>query len=363
MGDEGRTTVEPGFIHKWLSFPLLEREERIGLADRVRKSSSANADYVVMMTLAAVLASLGLMQGSTAVVIGAMLVAPLMGPLLGAGLAVTQNNLKLFRDSFLAIAIGVAIGFLVSLAVGLFNPGYEPSLEIEARGNPDLLDLGIAFASGIAAAYAQGRPNVASTLAGVAIAAALVPPLAVVGVALTSGYPVIAGNAAILLTTNLVAIVLGAAFVFRMLGVRLAQTEVTGPAWARRAVIVLVLGAMLLTAPLLLNMLEQKQKGQDKPLSYPVSPEVRAAVYDYLSEHPHLEVITMARSSVEPERGIGILIESHEEVEPEMVEELQRLIQEARGEAVPVLVHILRSAERTPSSTAVEEDLETNESR
>jgi uncharacterized hydrophobic protein (TIGR00271 family) len=349
MTEEGRSTLEPGFIHRRLNFPLLEREDRVSLAERVRSASSADADFVMMMTLAAVLASLGLMQGSTAVVIGAMLVAPLMGPLLGAGLSVTQGNLKLFRDSFVSIALGVGIGFGVSLIVGLLNPGYEPSLEIEARGNPDVLDLGIALASGMVAAYAQGRPNVASTLAGVAIAAALVPPLAVVGVALTVGRPIIAGNAAILLMTNLVAITLGAGLVFRMLGVRIAKAEEGGPAWARRAVILLVMGAMLLSAPLFLNMLKQKQQGQDRPLIYPVSPEVRDAMYSYVAEHPGLEVITMARSSVEPDRGIAILLESDREVAPELIREVQTLVQQARGEAVPVPVHVLRSARTTSS--------------
>lgn len=344
MSEERTSITEPGFLHQRLKFPLLEREDRVALAERVTKSSSAEVDFVVMMALAAVLASLGLMQGSTAVVIGAMLVAPLMGPLLGAGLAVTQGNLRLFRDAMFAIAIGVGIGFVVSLIVGFLNPGYEPSLELEARGNPDLLDLGIAFASGMVAAYAQGRPNVASTLAGVAIAAALVPPLAVVGLALTAELPVIAGNATILLVTNLVAIMLGAALVFRMLGVRVTTSAEQAPTWARRAVILLVMGAMLLTAPLFLNMLKQKQKGQDRPLIYPVSHEVRVAVYDFLKEHPELEVITMARNSVEPDRGIALLLESDRAVSPAVIHTLETLVQQARGEGVPVQVHVLRSA-------------------
>ena len=344
MNEDVRSTIEPGLIHRYLRFPLLERDDRVALAERVSKSSAADADFVMMMALAAVLASLGLMQGSTAVVIGAMLVAPLMGPLLGAGLAVVQGNLKLFRNASIAIGLGVGIGLLVSLAVGALNPGYEPSLEIEARGNPDLLDLGIALASGMVAAYAQGRTNVASTLAGVAIAAALVPPLAVVGLALTTGHPVIAGNASILLMTNLVAITLGAGLVFRMLGVRVPKAEEEGPAWARRAVILLLMGAMLLTAPLFLNMLEEKQKGQDRPLSYPVSPVVRDAVKTYLADHPGVEIVTLARSSVEPERGIGVLLTSDREVSPTFVEEMQSLVQQARGETIPVEVHVFRSA-------------------
>ena len=127
MSEEVRSTVEPGFIHRRLKFPLLQREDRIGLAERVGRSSPASIDFVVMMTLASVLASLGLMQGATAVVIGAMLVAPLMGPALGAGLAVVQSNLKLFRDASVAIAIGVGIGLVVSIVVGFLNPGYEPT--------------------------------------------------------------------------------------------------------------------------------------------------------------------------------------------------------------------------------------------
>jgi uncharacterized hydrophobic protein (TIGR00271 family) len=272
-----------------------------------------------------------------------------MGPLLGAGLSVTQGNLKLFRDSFISIVLGVGIGFVVSLILGFFNPGYEPSLEIEARGNPDPLDLGIALASGMAAAYAQGRPNVASTLAGVAIAAALVPPLAVVGLALTAGSPVIAGNAAILLMTNLVAITLGAGLVFRMLGVRVMKAEEEGPAWARRAIILLVMGALLLSAPLVLNMLKAKQQGQDRPLIYPVSSEVREAVYSYLAEHPGLDIITMGRSGVEPERGIIVVLESDREIGPNLIAALQTRVLEARGETVPVVVHVLHSAKiRSP---------------
>jgi uncharacterized hydrophobic protein (TIGR00271 family) len=338
------STSQPGFIHRYLKFPLLERDDRVALADRINQSTPAHTDFVVMMTLASVLASLGLLQGSTAVVIGAMLVAPLMGPLLGAGLAVVQGNLRLFRDASIAIGVGIGIGFAVSLLVGLLNPGYESSLEIEARGKPDLLDLGIAFASGMVAAYAQGRPNVASTLAGVAIAAALVPPLAVVGLALTGGYPVIAGNAAILLMTNLVAITLGAGLVFRLLGVREGKAKEEGPTWARRAVILLVMGATLLTAPLFLNVLKEKQKGQDRPLSYPVSPAVREAMSTFLVDHPGVEVITIARSSVEPERGIGVLMTSKAKVDAGFVEEVQAAVQHARGETIPVEVHVMRSA-------------------
>jgi hypothetical protein len=158
--------------------------------------------------------------------------------------------------------------------------------------------------------------------------------------------------------TNLVAITLGAGLVFRMLGVRVLKAEEEGPAWARRAVILLVMGAMLLSAPLVLNMLKAKQQGQDRPLIYPVSSEVRDAVYSYVAEHPGLDIITMARSSVEPERGIAILLESEHEIAPDAIAEVQTLVQEARGEAVPVTVHVLQSAKlRSPGPSNEAEEV------
>ena len=113
-----------------------------------------------MMLLSTSLASLGLLADSTAVVIGAMLVAPLMGPLVAAGHALVQGNLSMFKRSMVVTLIGLGIGFTASLFFGAINPGFEPTLEIEARGKPDLLDLGIAFFSGMTAAYAVGRFNV-----------------------------------------------------------------------------------------------------------------------------------------------------------------------------------------------------------
>jgi hypothetical protein len=96
-------------------------------------------------------------------------------------------------------------------------------------------------------------------------------------------------------------------------------------------------------------MLKSKQQGQDRPLIYPVSSEVRDAVYSYVAEHPGLDIITMARSSVEPERGIAIMLESDHEIGTDDVAEVQSLVQQARGEAVPVVVHILQSAKvRSP---------------
>jgi uncharacterized hydrophobic protein (TIGR00271 family) len=313
-------------------FPTLERGERKQLVERIAIGADGGIDYIVMMLLAATLASLGLLQGSTAVVIGAMLVAPLMGPLVAAGLALAQGNSSLFRSALSVCGTGILLGLGASLFFGVINPGFEASMEIEARGNPDVLDLFIALASGMVAAYAMGRPNVSGTLAGVAIAAALLPPLAVVGIALTNDELTIAANAAILFATNLVAIILGAALIFRLLGMHVASSEAGEPRWVRRATMVFTLLAVILAAPLLLNVLEKGREGQARPAIYPVSADVRNAVWEYIDSHPDLKMILMARHSVEPNTGITLMITTAGPLNSNVKEELIQIVRTARGD-------------------------------
>jgi uncharacterized hydrophobic protein (TIGR00271 family) len=262
----------------------------------------------VMMVLAATLASLGLLQGSTAVVIGAMLVAPLVGPLLGTALALVQGNIRLARESLLVALLGVGLGFMISLFFGVINPGFEPTLEVEARGRPDLFDLFIAPASGMVAAYAQSRRGLSNTLAGVAIAAALLPPLAVVGIAVMSGETRIAISATVLLMTNLVAIILGAALVFRLLGVQARQDETGLPGWARWAIVGMLVIVVGLAALLMVQSMDKTKVGQNRPLSYPVSVPVREAVASYAAQEPGMEVVVIARDGVEPGAFITIVL-------------------------------------------------------
>lgn len=325
-------------------FPHLEREERLALVQQLEQGAQANIDFIMMMVLSTSLASLGLLADSTAVVIGAMLVAPLMGPLVAAGHSLIQGNFSLFRKSLLVTVIGIGIGFAASLIFGALNPGFEPTLEIEARGKADLLDLGIAFFSGMTAAYATGRSHVMTTIAGVAIAAALVPPLAVVGLALTHGRPLISFNAAILLTTNVVAIILGAAVVFRMLDVHVSRKGAGLPIWVRRATMLLFLSLALLIAPLVGHMIEGRRTGQDRPVEYQLAAHVRQAVQKYISYWPEVELITQGRNSVEPEAAITIILMSGKDLPPEFEEGLVRVVHKIRGDKPVVRIFSLRAA-------------------
>lgn len=214
----------------WTSFkkkvregvPQLDRESRIRLVDKLQSGSHFNFDFCALISLSTLIAALGLVDNSAAVVIGAMLVAPLMTPLVGIGFALVQGNERLIKTAVPAVGLGFLVAFIIGCTVGilvtLFS-GNPISPEMYSRNAPGYLDLFVALASGIAGAYALGRPDLLSALPGVAIAAALVPPIATSGMALTMGDLELCGGALLLFLTNIVAIVLGTALTFSAVGI------------------------------------------------------------------------------------------------------------------------------------------------
>jgi len=201
--------------------PQIDRENRIALVERLQSNSNWDFDFIALMVLATTIAAIGLVQDSVAVVIGAMLVAPLMTPLLGLALAIVQDNAMLARISGRSVLYGIFVALLVGFLVGFLIPGFDQSTaQMEARGGPSMLDLFVAFASGLAAAYASSRPGLLAALPGVAIAAALVPPIATSGLALSQGDLALAGNAGILFVVNMFTIVLASILSLWMVGFR-----------------------------------------------------------------------------------------------------------------------------------------------
>ncbi len=175
-------------------------------------------NYGLELVLSAGIATLGLVLDSPAVVIGAMLISPLMGPILAAGLALASADLYLGIKSLLSIISGVTLSILFASALVWALPFQTTTHEILARTNPNLLDLGVALFSGLAGAAVVSRGGSAAgvtALPGVAIAVALMPPLCAVGFGIGSGFamPIITG-AGLLFLTNLGAIIASAFLVF-----------------------------------------------------------------------------------------------------------------------------------------------------
>ncbi|MHC4525885.1 MAG: TIGR00341 family protein [Planctomycetota bacterium] len=270
--------------------------DRISLFDRIQGGARLTTDYIAMMALSVLIASLGLQADNASVVIGAMLVAPFMTPLIGIGLALAQGNLTLMKRSAVATGIGFLVGLCLSFVLGLVVPLDELPLEVLSRGNPTLVDLAIAFISGMAAAYAVSRKSVAEAIVGVAIAAALVPPLSCVGIMLGNGYLLEAEGAFTLLITNLAAISLGATFMFRFLGVPGTRTAYRSHLLIRRVGVAMILLVLFLTIPLGFRMAESLAIGQTRPMGFRVSSSVKRIIEDQVKQVDGLDVMFLGRS-------------------------------------------------------------------
>jgi uncharacterized hydrophobic protein (TIGR00271 family) len=244
--------------------PQIDREDRIALVDRLQSSAAWNFDFLALMVLSTIMAAMGLIQNSAAVVIGAMLVAPLMTPLLGLGLALVQGNPMLARLSLRSVGLGLCVALFCGLLVGLGTMSFEePTREMLSRGGPGLLDLFVAFAAGLAAAYASCRPGLIAALPGVAIAAALVPPIATSGLALALGDFALAVGALLLFVINMVTIVLACVISLLAVGIRNIKKTSRWTVIAGGAVIVsvLTLGVYLSLQPWQHELTEELPEG------------------------------------------------------------------------------------------------------
>lgn len=177
-----------------------------------------NFPYVALAGAACAIGTFGLLENSVAIIIGAMLIAPLMGPIVGFAFAIVTGSVALVRRSGAAIVLGaalsVALSALLAFVVGLPTPGSE----ILSRSQPNLLDLGVALAAGSISGYGRIQSRVAETIGGTAIAVALMPPLCVVGIGIALGRGELAGGASLLFATNLFGITLACGAVFAMAG-------------------------------------------------------------------------------------------------------------------------------------------------
>lgn len=199
-------------------FRSASTEEFRELFQVLRENGELKTTYLVLMILATLLATFGLFANSTPVVIGAMILAPLMSPIITLSMATLRQDKKLILKSSMTIMTGMGVAFLFAVILTWMTPITTANSEILARIRPTLLDLGIAVISGVAGAYAHAREEVAKTLAGVAIAVALVPPLAVSAIGLGWLDWSIFLGAALLLLTNLAGMVLAGALTFLVLG-------------------------------------------------------------------------------------------------------------------------------------------------
>ncbi len=165
-------------------------EKPVALDDLTKSREAAsipNFGFFFLLICASVIATLGLIVNSTAVIIGAMIVAPLMNSILSIAFAIVTDDWTLYKRSIVTVLLGVICTILISFLITLALPIHIVGREVVGRIYPNLIDLVIAVAAGAAGSFSLTRQSIASSIAGVAIAVALVPPLCVTGIGLGMG--------------------------------------------------------------------------------------------------------------------------------------------------------------------------------
>ncbi len=202
---------EEEVIHKG----RVSREE---LHDDLEKGAMITNIYISMIVLSSIVAAIGVINNNVAVIIGAMVIAPMLTPNVSLSLATALGDLQLAKSALKTILLGISIAIILSFALGIILP-VDPSLkEISSRTSVGLMDIVLALASGAAGAlsFTSAAPAV---LIGVAVAVALMPPLVVFGLLLGAGYYSLALGALLLFLANLISVNLAGVVTFLVQGI------------------------------------------------------------------------------------------------------------------------------------------------
>jgi len=315
--------------------PLPKQAE---VAAHVAEGAALRPRYGFMIVMACGIAILGLLQNSAAVIIGAMLISPLMAPIVALGFSLCLLDFEQMRRSLVTLGVGVALALGIAILVVMVSPLREATPEILARTQPTLFDLLVAIFSGLAGGYAVVQQR-GETIVGVAIATALMPPLAVTGYGLATQQTGIATGAAFLFMTNLLAIAFSVTVVARWYGFG-THNSPRSSAW-QAAVIVLTFAA--LSVPLGLSLTGIAQRGV-------VERTARTEIEDFLSGHSarlsSLRIQAPADGTVQVD-----LVALTRDYQPAIARELEELLEQRLSRDVALSIQQLVVAEQDPRDT------------
>ncbi len=282
----------------------------------------------VMLLLSVAIATFGVLQDSTAVVIGAMLIAPLMTPIIGTAAGAVNGWSARMSASLALITAGVGASIGLAFVIGAWAPQLIPlatNSQVTSRVNPNIIDMGIALAAGAAGAFASVNKRVSASIAGVAIAVALVPPLGVVGLTLHAGMYGDALGAFTLFLTNLVSIILAAMIVFALTGFAPISRMKENANQIKRVAITVSIAAILIAIPLAFTVTSVITAAAHQSTA-------QKAVEGWLEEAPDLEV---GRIEVKGS-DVSIIVTGPENIPP--IQDLEDALSESFGKPVTVLV-------------------------
>jgi len=327
---------------------------RAAICESVIAGAALTGPYLGMNVAAAFIAGFGLMENSPAVIIGAMLIAMLFGPIVGIAMALAKADLRLLSRALVAEAVGAVCVFAVGCLIGLVTRHLTIGSEILNRTAPNLLDLLIALVGGLAGGFTFLSTSLSSVIVGVAIATALVPPLTACGILLARGLPELAFGAFLLFLANFSAIAFGAMLVFLATGYRPARTQKLQKVIAPRLVSVALLlalafhlfGTLLRTsAQVILQSNVQRALAQE----IAKAPGARLAEVKLIPKHGKTTA--------------WVVIRTPQPFTPEQVAHLNDLVNTVAGHTVALTVRSVLTAETTRYENVYEPEVLPDEAR
>jgi uncharacterized hydrophobic protein (TIGR00271 family) len=327
------------FIHP------LNTSERQATIDEVMPLTVPSFDFYLLVVLSCSIATLGLITDSPAVIIGAMLLAPLMSPIIGIGLSSITGDDHMLRSSVITLLIGAGVAIVLSFFMTLINrflpfvalqelPG-----EVLARMRPTPIDLLIALAGGLAASYALTRPNLSAALPGVAIATALMPPLCTIGIGIALTRWDVAGGATLLFLTNMVTIAFASAAVFFLRGFT-AKSKQAGEKIPRNLIVSLSL-VLILLIPLTFYSVKFFNEATENRM-------INSVVAEEVSHFNNSELVDLSVSRANDTLNMVITIRTSKALSYEEVVALQQAIVQGLDKPVSLKVEQLIAEELDP---------------
>ncbi|PIT92903.1 MAG: TIGR00341 family protein [Candidatus Harrisonbacteria bacterium CG10_big_fil_rev_8_21_14_0_10_38_8] len=192
-------------------------EDKKATLEKLIDYSTPTQSFFFFIILSIVMAAFGLLNDNTAVVIGSMLIAPVLYPILSLGMGIAMSDGKLMSRSTKTLGKSILIAFITSLVVSFLFAKGPIATEIVARTTPNLIDVAIAVVAGLAASIALVKPRLNESIPGIAISVSLVPPLTMIGIGLADFNWSIFQNATLLFLVNLVGIIFTSVVVFSLM--------------------------------------------------------------------------------------------------------------------------------------------------
>lgn len=321
-------------------------EHRAVISQDVKEMSRARRSFYALVIISTTIATYGLLSNSIAIVIGAMLVAPLMGPIFGVALGLSSGNNGMLRQAAFSETAGVLLAVITAFIIGFLPLRADFGSEIIARTQPTLYDIIIALASGLAGAYALTNEKMSPTLPGVAVATSLIPPLAASGLCLSAGQIQPAIGAFLLFFVNFLAIEIASVFVFVIFGVSSSYKHVgqSLKAFVRTSgfsIAVLMVAGIFMTHTLV-KIIKDRQ----------LSASIQSTLSEQLYSITGAQLSTVNVNKQAHTLDVAAVVLTPQQIEPELVARIEDNLQKNVDSRIQLVIRSLISSDANRNGPA-----------